>query len=161
MQFAAIHSATPEQLDPQQMALVGVFEYLIGNTDFSPLLGAKDAFCCHNIVLASTPGSHLIPIPYDFDMSGLVDSPYASPNPKLTIKKVTQRLYRGYCMHNELLPGAIGILLEKRQAIASLVESQAGLLDGSRETALRFIDKFYARVSNDAGIEKYLVRECL
>jgi hypothetical protein len=161
MQFAAIGSVTPEQLDPQQTTLIGVFQYLIGNTDFSPLRGAKDQFCCHNIVLVSRPGTALMPIPYDFDLSGLVDAPYASPNPKLKIKKVTQRLYQGYCMHNELLPGAIGRVSENREAIILLVENQEGLLEGSRGTALRYINKFYERVSGDAEIEKNLIRECL
>jgi hypothetical protein len=161
MQFAAIPSIMPEQLDPQQTALVAVFEYLIGNTDFSPLRGARDEFCCHNVILASKPGSGLMPIPYDFDLSGLVDAPYASPNPKYRIKKVTQRLYLGYCMHNELLPGVVGAISEQRPAITALVAAQEGLLEGSRQTALRFIDKFYERLSDDAGIQKYLVKECL
>jgi hypothetical protein len=161
MQFAAIGSVTPEQLDPQQTTLIGVFQYLIGNTDFSPLRGAKDEFCCHNVVLVSTPGTALMPIPYDFDLSGLVDAPYASPNPKLKIKKVTQRLYRGYCMHNEQLPGVIDRMTENRDAIASLVEHQEGLLAGSRATASRYIDKFYDRVSAYAEVEKNLIRECL
>ncbi len=161
MEFAAIGSATPEQLDPQQTALVSLFQYFIGNTDFSPLRGAANEFCCHNVVLASVPGTGLLPIPYDFDMSGLVDAPYASPNPKLSISKVTQRLYRGLCIHNEQLDGAIGILSEKRQAIALLVENQEALLKGSRQTALHFLDKYYDRVASDSAIEDNLIRECL
>lgn len=161
MQFAAIPSTTPDLLDQQQMALVAVFEYLIGNTDFSPLRGARDEFCCHNVILASKPGSRLMPIPYDFDLSGLVNAPYASPNPKYKIKKVTHRLYLGYCMHNDMLPGAVDLISEKRPAIATLIETQEGLLEGSRATASSFIDRFFERLSDDAGIEKYLVKECL
>lgn len=160
MQFAAITSASVEQLDPQHTALVTVFEYLIGNTDFSPLRGAANEFCCHNVVLVSEPGSALLPIPYDFDMSGLVDAPYASPNPKLKIEKVTQRLYRGYCIHNGLLDSSIGILAEKRNAFESLVAEQEGLLSGSRRTAAQYIDKFYDRVSSASDIERNLVKEC-
>lgn len=159
-QFAAITSASVEQLDPQHTALVTVFQYLIGNTDFSPLRGAADEYCCHNIVLVSEPGSALLPIPYDFDMSGLVDAPYASPNPKLKIEKVTQRLYRGYCIHNELLDSSIGILAEKRNAFELLVAQQEGLLAGSRRTAVQYIDKFYDRVSSASDIERNLVKEC-
>ena len=39
----------------------------------------------------------MIPIPYDFDFSGLVDAPYATPPDVLKIANVRQRFYRGYC----------------------------------------------------------------
>jgi hypothetical protein len=161
LQFAEIPSAIPEQLDPQHTALITVFQYLIGNTDFSPLRGAAGEFCCHNTVLVSGAGTGLIPIPYDFDLSGLVDAPYATPNPKLKIEKVTQRLYQGYCIHNELLDRSIGLLSEKRETIALLVEAQEGLSKASRRSAAQYIDKFYDRISSDSGIERNLIRECL
>ena len=161
MQFAEIESASAEQLGPQQTALIGVFHYLIGNTDFSTLRGAAGEFCCHNIALVRGTGTELLPIAYDFDLSGLVDAPYATPNPKLKIEKVTQRLYRGFCIHNEQLEGSIAVLSEKRHAIAMLVEEQEGLLKASRQTATRYIDKFYDRLSSDSGIERNLIRVCL
>ncbi len=161
MQFAEIKSTSAEQLDPHQTALIVIFQYLIGNTDFSPLRGAAGEFCCHNVALVSGSGTGLVPVAYDFDLSGLVDAPYATPNPKLKIEKVTERLYRGYCIHNDLLDSAIGIVAEKRPAIAMLVEAQEGLTTDSRQTAARYIEKFYDRVSSDSGIERNLIRKCL
>ncbi len=66
-----------------------VFQYMIGNTDWN-------LYKQHNIKWLQTKGS-AIPVPYDFDFSGLVDAPYAQPHPSLPIANVRQRYlqYRG------------------------------------------------------------------
>src|SRR5690606_26257310 len=96
------------QLDTEQASLVAVFEYLIGNTDFSMVHGARDDDCCHNIVPFSREGQDYLIIPYDFDFSGLVNAAYASPNPELPIRSVTRRLYRGLCEQNPYLESSLG-----------------------------------------------------
>ena len=42
----------------------------------------------------------LLAIPYDFDMSGFVHTPYARPETGLGIDDVRQRLYQGFCVNN-------------------------------------------------------------
>ena len=51
-----------------------------------------------------------MPVPYDFDFSGLVGTPYATPPDQVPIKNVRTRFYRGYCSHNaQALQAANGI----------------------------------------------------
>ena len=69
------------------------FQFLIGNTDFSSTNQ-------HNEKLIYLKGNDaIIPIPYNFDMSGLVDASYAVVSQVqgevLDITSVRQRLYRG------------------------------------------------------------------
>ncbi len=85
----------PKQYDRDGLGLVNMFEYFIGNTDWSALLGSQGSPCCHNIVPYRRPDGVLLPVPYDFDSSGMVNTPYALPNERLKIKSVRQRLYRG------------------------------------------------------------------
>jgi hypothetical protein len=68
------------------------FQFLIGNTDFSTRF-------LHNGKLIVI-GTRIIPIPYDFDMSGLVNASYAVVSNIQTvtvdITEVTERVYKGY-----------------------------------------------------------------
>ena len=67
-----------------------MLEYMIGSTDFS-------IYALHNVVLVQTQDRTLYPVPYDFDMTGLVSPPYAIPDKRLPIGSVKDRLYRGPC----------------------------------------------------------------
>ena len=89
-----------KNLDPEHVARMYVFQYLVGNTDWSLVTADGDEFCCHNGKLLQL-GNRLYLVPYDFDRTGLVDASYAKPAPKTRIRKVTQRRYRGYCMEDE------------------------------------------------------------
>lgn len=149
------------QLDAQHAALVSVFEYLIGNTDYSLVLGARDEDCCHNAKLFSRESEGYLAIPYDFDFSGLVDASYAEPNPKLPITRVTRRLYRGVCDHNEHLEAVLAQFREKEPEIKQLVASLEGLQDNMRDKASDFIDRFYKDVSDEKSVDRYLIRKCL
>ena len=46
-------------------------------------------------------------IPYDFDLSGLVNAPYARPPAELRMSRVTERRYRGFCTDRDVLRDAI------------------------------------------------------
>jgi hypothetical protein len=90
---------TPLDMNPTDMAKVSLFNYMIGNTDWS-VQGQ------HNVkVLIS--GKELtgkgIPVLYDFDYSGLVSTPYAVPFAELPIKTVSERFYQGLCMNEKEL----------------------------------------------------------
>jgi hypothetical protein len=43
-----VERVAPEQLDGEHANLVDLFQFLIGNTDFSQLAGPPDDTCCHN-----------------------------------------------------------------------------------------------------------------
>ena len=49
---------------------VGIFEYMIGNTDWALSV-------LHNIKLLELPDAHRIYVPHDFDYSGFVGTDYA------------------------------------------------------------------------------------
>ena len=108
------------QLDAEHASFISLFAYFIGNTDFS-LRQGPGADCCHNAVPLQL-GDLIFPIPYDFDAAGLVDPPYAAPAPNLSIRRVTQRLYRGYCEHNDLLDTAIKNFSDKRADVQTLID---------------------------------------
>jgi hypothetical protein len=69
---------------------VALFQYMIGNTDWSIVRE-------RNVTLLLGEDGYQRPLPFDFDMSGLVNAHYAGPAPGLPIDDVTERFYLGFC----------------------------------------------------------------
>ena len=142
-----------------QTNLINVFQYLIGNTDFSLIRGPNDDDCCHNSVPYSADGES-VPVPYDFDFSGLVDAPYAEPNPRFKIRRVTARVYRGRCSNNELLPRTFDYFRSKRTEIMSVVDELTPLNDRNRKEVVDYINGFYTHIADENTIERRFIKGC-
>src|SRR5688572_5243813 len=80
-----LKGARADDLDPFHNAFAGVFQYFIGNTDWS-ISGL------HNMELLSQLDGTVIPIPWDYDFSGAINARYATTDPSLTISRVRDRL---------------------------------------------------------------------
>jgi hypothetical protein len=156
-----LERAQISSIQADQLNLTSVFQYLIGNTDFSPVAGPPGAGCCHNYVLFGNNVDPLLSIPYDFDQSGFVDAPYASPNEALSIRNVRQRLYRGRCVNNEHIDASISMISDRRDEIIALVENQEGLDARTQKKLLRYIDKYFDLVEVPKKVERYLVKKCV
>ncbi len=150
----------PSALKPDHLNIVSLFQYLIGNTDFSPVQGSKDT-CCHNHVLIGREDELLYSVPYDFDHAGLVDAPYAGPNPRFRLKNVRQRLYRGRCANNAHLAATIARFKERRGAILALVDEPPGLTDRVRATMRKYIESFYNTIESPQLVQRNLVKKCI
>ena len=141
--------------------LTSLYQFMIGNTDFSPVAGAEGEDCCHNTTLFGNDGEAIYAIPYDFDMSGLVDAPYAEPNPRFRIKSVTQRLYRGRCAYNDNLQTSIQLFQDNRDAIYELIGQQKQLEDSTRKKVSKFVDRFYDVLDNPKKVQREISSRCI
>lgn len=150
-----------QRIVPEDLNLTSVFQFFIGNTDFSPVASAPGRDCCHNQVLFTREGELSYTIPYDFDMSGLVNAPYARPNPRFKLRNVRERMYRGRCKNNEHLPATLDLFRERRSEIESLIENQEGLDTKTRRSMLHFIDYFYRTIDNPNRLKREIVEACL
>jgi len=140
--------------------LISVFHYLIGNTDYSLVTSAPGQDCCHNHTPFGGEDKPYYSIPYDFDMSGLVAAPYASPNPKLRLSSVQERLYRGFCVNNDHLPATLEEFQAKRDDIENLIRDQAELSGSKRREMLKFIGEFYRTIARTKSVDRYFVKRC-
>lgn len=157
--------ATPNlriaDLQPDYSSLVGVFEYLIGNTDFSPIAAAENEDCCHNHTPFSPDGEVFYSVPYDFDQCGLVDSPHAAPNPRFRLRSTRDRLYRGRCVHNAALAQTLETFRNQRSAIEALVAEQPELSKFTRRRIANYIASFYKIINDPRQVQKRLVKKCI
>ena len=147
-------------LQPRFMNLVSVFQFLIGNTDFSPIAGATDT-CCHNHVLLGRDSELAYSVPYDFDQAGLVNAPHAEANSRFRLRSVRQRLYRGRCQNNQFIDESLKEYQQRRAAILKLPSEPAGLTEATRKTLERYIAQFYEIIDSPGRINKLLVRKCI
>lgn len=147
-------------LDDRQAATVYIFQYLIGNTDWSLVMADEDDTCCHNGDLLDIDAARYF-VPYDFDMSGLVNAGYARPDPSLRISRVTQRLYRGYCISTDALRDALSDVRAQRDGIMNVVSSLPELSQKEIDSTSSYLDKFYTRADNAEKLLQSFERRCL
>ena len=148
-------------LDPQALARVGLFEYLIGNTDWAATSAAAGRDCCHNIVplIPATGLGPVVPFPYDFDSSGFVDPPYAQPDARLDTRSVRDRVYRGYCVSNPHLEGTREQLNAARPRMEAIIE--AGQLEPKmRDKAMEYLARGFEEINDDKNWQRKIVGRC-
>ncbi len=148
------------ELELNQLSLVEVFQYMVGNTDWSAMAAPSDEDCCHNVQLIGGPGFPVIPVPYDFDSAGLVDPPYADPNPALGIRSVRTRVYRGICKHPEYMERTLETFRAKKPALYVLYRQQEGLDERQRNKAIQYLDAFYETIDDRDQVRQELSKRC-
>ncbi len=143
-----------ESTDPEQMLLVWVFEYFIGNTDWS-------VWALHNIVLVQRP-DHAVPlaVPYDFDWSGVISAPYARPDYRLPIKTVRERLFRGYCRDLAEFAPLFKLFNDKKEQVYDLYRKQEGLDRKVGDDALKYYDEFYKTINDPKAVNREFIQNC-
>jgi hypothetical protein len=137
------------------MATVAVFEYMIGNTDWSvPFL--------HNIKLVKREGYlHPIPIPYDFDHAGIVEAPYALPAEQLNLQSVRERLYRGYSYPEALFRQVFDRFIAQKPKIYALYQQNPYLDKTYVKRTLSYLDDFYKQITNERMIQSQFIEQGL
>lgn len=135
-------------LEPRQASLAELHQYIVSNTDFSFIAAVEGESCCHNAVLLAGPDETYLPVPYDFDRTGLVDPPNGEPAEELGQRSFRQRIYRGFCRDPEHIEAAIARAAELRPQFEALIAQQPDLSDRMRERANDFLASYY-RVADD------------
>jgi hypothetical protein len=150
------------QLDPGAAARFAVFQYMISNLDWAMTANAAGLDCCHNSRLLRVKDSttNLITVPYDFDYSGLVDTPYAVPPAGISVANVRVRRYRGFCRHNDEARAVAANLLARREELLRIVDQTPQLNEDSRQKAAGYLGQFFDQISTPAGVSEML-KTCL
>jgi len=131
-----------------------IFEFMIANTDYSIIN-------LHNIRIVETASGEAYAVPYDFDLSGLVNTPYAVPNPRLRLKAATDRLYRGPCRTPEQLAPALDTFRATKKEVLDLVQSLPDLNTAVRTEMKKFLNEFYSLIDRPSGVRRYLIEPCV
>jgi hypothetical protein len=130
-----------------------IFSFFIGNTDYS-------IFVLHNTFLVQTKARKLNAVAYDFDVSGLVNAPYALPAKAFNLATVRDRLYRGPCRPAEELEPFLAVYRAKKDELYKLYAAQPELSRDSRESSKEFLDEFFEIINDKGRIKRRFVDTC-
>ncbi len=152
---SVVRKLRPEQTQEDAFLTMTVFEYLIGNTDWSiqylqnVKLLAKDS--------TAVPAT----VPYDFDHAGIVSAPYAQPAEELEMSSVRQRRYRGYCVKDmKVFEDVIARYNAIKKDIYNLYEG-CTLLDAKYiKNTIKYLDEFYTTINNPKSWHKEFGYPC-
>lgn len=142
-----------EDVEQAPLLNMSVFEYMIGNTDWS-------MYALHNVRMIIRPTGQLLPIPYDFDFSGLVSTRYATPDPQLPIKSVRQRLYRGPCKTIQEMEPTLANFRSKKAEVLALYDSLPGLDKRYVEDAKDYLQDFFKTLDRPGDTKGEIIQSC-
>jgi hypothetical protein len=148
-------------LDSADAARVALFQYMIGNLDWSTRAGPPGDRCCHNSRLIGPATGPLVPVPYDFDFSGLVSAPYATPPDSIPVRNVRVRHYGGYCLHNPAVPAVAAEVAAKRSQLIGVFSQIPHLEERTRARGAAYIDSFFADIADQQALSRKLLRTCI
>lgn len=146
----------PEGVDYESFLEMAVFQYLIGNTDWSVQY-------LQNIKLIATDTLSVpFAVPYDFDHAGIVSAPYAKPAEELNMISVSERRYRGYCIKDmKEYERIIDRYLQLKDQIYR-VYADCPLLDEKyKKQVMKYLDVFYQTINNKKSWQKDFSYPCI
>jgi hypothetical protein len=160
--FRGVNHISSSQLDSAAAARFAVFQDLISNLDWAMTANVPGEDCCHNSRLlgAKRASTGLVTVPYDFDLSGLVDAPYALPPAGINVSNVRVRLYRGFCADNDQAQAFAASLSERRVSIIAILDQTPQLSDSNRKKADDYLGAFFDQIGSPAKIAG-LLKTCL
>jgi hypothetical protein len=143
--FADLHEDT--------LTRMMLFEYMIGNTDMS-------IYALHNVRLVQKPDRTLISVPYDFDLSGFVHAPYATPDRNLGLRSVLDRLYRGPCRTADQFETAADAFRSKRTEMLALIDSLPDVERAARSEMREYLESFFRGIDKPSSVKKTFFDSC-
>ena len=146
-------SFDPARLDLEAADQVALFNFMVGNTDWS--IENQD-----NVFLLRFPDGRDVPVIYDLDMSGLVNAHYASPAPDLPIKKVKHRYYLGVCHPDTDWDALFAKFSGLEEDIMKMLVTSPGLGRGDRRESGAYLDSFFDTLDSVEARNSRIVERC-
>jgi hypothetical protein len=148
---------TQKNIIPEMMNRLAIFNYMIGNTDWS----VPNLHNCKVLSPLSTNQSNLgMIVPYDFDYSGLIDADYAIPYEGLGLESVTQRRYVGICRTEDVFINALREFSDKKEEFYKVINEFPLLNEKEKKKMTRYLDSFYDGFDKRNSIVFNLLNEC-
>lgn len=145
----------PLQQDDLASIRNSFFQYMIANTDFSTMYN-------HNGKLLFID-KKIIPLPYDFDMSGLVDTSYSVvsnvQNMVLDITEVTERAYKGYKRDEKVFKQVRQEFIGNKSKMFDSIDSLEKYFKDKNQfiRARKFIESFFEIIQNDKSYKRNIL----
>ena len=146
---------TQRDIIPEMIDMMAIFNYMVSNWDWS-VPGQ------HNLSILKTNQFGLsglgIPVPFDFDLTGIVNADYAIPPPALGIESNRDRIFTRICRPVEVYRKALMKFIDKKEEIYSVGNDYPYLSRGSKRDIIGSLDQFYNQLENQRSIDRLIDR---
>jgi len=146
----------PVHLQRKVMNQLGVFQFMMGNTDWH-------VSNLHNLKLLKINDVDEplpIPVPYDFDYAGIVNTNYAVPHESLPIESITERYYMGNCMTEPEFEEVKQNLMDNKEKIIALYADCPLLQSFNSKSAESYLNDFFNIIESDRLTKQWLFQKC-
>jgi hypothetical protein len=145
----------PLKTETNAFLAMAVFQYMIGNTDWSVQYQQNIKLLAKDSLGIPTT------VPYDFDHAGLVDAPYAKPAEELEMRDVMERRYRGYCVTDMKNYEPVIALFNRLKKDFYRVYTDCSLVNAKYiKTATRYLDDFYSTINDPKALKEAFGYPC-
>jgi hypothetical protein len=135
-----------DSLHAGQEKIASTFQYMIGNCDWSYIMARNTEFIQLN-------DGQIVPVPYDFDYSGLVNAPYARYDPSLGQTSVRDRIYMGFAPSAKDLKSTFSHYKTQKKALFKKINDFPFLSSEVKKDMRQYLQGFYATIENDDQFE--------
>ena len=141
-------------IDRMTLLKVCIFQYMIGNTDW--YITNR-----HNLEFIGVPGiPFLVTVPYDFDYSGLVGTPYGTHHESLKLVSTTIRYYQGKCETEEDVHNTLKEFIAKKERLLTMAREIPGMDERSIKYVVDYLEEFFAIIENPKKVEYNILHHC-
>jgi hypothetical protein len=144
---------SPDSCYQQAVDLFSVFQFMIGNTDW--WIHKR-----HNVDIVALQNGDLIPVPFDFDYAGIINTPYAVPSSMLPIAQVSDRFFKGSCKTTASFGEVISLINAKKSDILKIIEESELLNKKSKKSATKYLETSYKIINDTDKFTKYINQTC-
>jgi hypothetical protein len=102
----------------------------------------------------------VVPVPYDFDWSGIVSTKYSFPDYRLPIKTVRDRIYRGICRKPEEWEPVLSAFREKKVSLFSVYDSFPELDSKYARETKEYLNGFYQVIERPGSLKVEMINPC-
>lgn len=141
-------------LDPTSYDRMCVFEFMIGNADWHTIKQ-------HNTkIVALHDPKIVVSIPYDFDFSAIVNTPYATPHTKLPIEHLEDRYYLGLCREASAYDTTLDLFRTKKLELLATIEQFDLLAERPKKLMLKYLNSFFEIIETPKKYQSQIVEHC-
>ncbi len=155
MEYLNKFSLYPKSVNQEYYAMLALFQYMIGNPDWS-ILGAQNIKTFRQ---KDEKPENTFTIPYDFDAASIVDAPYATP-PATGKIQVLDRPFLASCLSIEQCQSAFTYLTSKREELESTISEFPYLGKGQKKQMLNYLKTFFSQLDTPRTWDKIQMPPC-
>jgi hypothetical protein len=131
---------TQKSIVPGIMDRLAIFNYMIGNYDWSVPGQHKIAIVKSLILDQSGLG---IVIPHDFDWTGLVNASYAIPAENVGTQNVRERIFLGVCRKKEVYNRELDLFQSKKAEFYRVINDFPYINQKVKKDLINYLDEFF------------------